>query len=338
MSTNPETLFEAFLNNHDDKEWAEIVRSLLPAIHEVDRTATEVWFYLFPLALARAFDQAEDAGELAYRLQMLGNYRLKDQVDASHRFLYGHRYWPDVKRAVSEHAASVSGPSSLDLARQIREVASAVAKRSKVEQSLLIGITSVALMTMQQVGAQSFKAAPGRISIDARHASRSPERVMQDRARDDNQGIFGFLRGEQKIFTATFDENDDSARFKIINSQHLTTAAAADKRDYASRDPRCIPGEGPIPVQCRSAACGTCWVGVIGGAEKLSEVSSLERRRMKEFGYIETDDAKPLIRLACQSQAFGAISLVIPPWNGVFGRFLRAQRDQNSEAQQGISL
>jgi len=29
-----------------------------------------------------------------------------------------------------------------------------------------------------------------------------------------------------------------------------------------------------------------------------------------------------LIRLACQAQAHGAVSIVIPPWNGQFGKYL----------------
>jgi uncharacterized 2Fe-2S/4Fe-4S cluster protein (DUF4445 family) len=64
---------------------------------------------------------------------------------------------------------------------------------------------------------------------------------------------------------------------------------------------------------------------VLAGAEKLSEVRELEWRRIKEFGYIDTDEPRPLIRLACQAQAFGNVSIVIPPWNGVFGRHIRAE-------------
>jgi hypothetical protein len=63
---------------------------------------------------------------------------------------------------------------------------------------------------------------------------------------------------------------------------------------------------------------------VLGGAEKLSPVVDRdERQRMKVFGYLESDDAKPLIRLACQAKAHGAVSIVIPPWNGIFGKFVR---------------
>jgi hypothetical protein len=44
---------------------------------------------------------------------------------------------------------------------------------------------------------------------------------------------------------------------------------------------------------------------------------------MEFFGYWENPfhqagDPKPLIRLACQSVASGSVSIVMPPWNGVW--------------------
>lgn len=43
---------------------------------------------------------------------------------------------------------------------------------------------------------------------------------------------------------------------------------------------------------------------------------------MKVFGYTDTQEPNPLVRLACQARAFGAVSIVIPPWNGMFGGFV----------------
>ena len=322
-----EQLFEAFLNRYDEDSWRAVILKLKPSIHEVDRTATEIWFYFFPPNLFRRLRAAEDAERLARRLSLAGNYILENQIDTSHRFLYGHRYWPQVKSAASELAASTGAPPSLDLANLIRRVASDVAGKIKVDESLLVGITAVALATLQQVGAGAFKSSTG---TSGKPASKSPEQMVSERAHDDGQGLLSFLRPD-KIFTITFDETDPSAKFKLINTQHLTTAAANDKREYHSSEPRCVVGEGPIPVQCRSASCGTCWVGVLGGAEKLSEVRGLEWRRMKEFGYIDTDEPQPVIRLACQAQAYGNVSIVIPPWNGVFGKFIREQEQQTEE-------
>ncbi|MEK6286246.1 MAG: 2Fe-2S iron-sulfur cluster-binding protein [Acidobacteriota bacterium] len=322
---NGEPLFEAFLNRHEDRAWREVIQRLLPSIHEVDRKATEIWFHFFPLALLRALHQAEDPGQLAKKLSLYGKYLLQEQIDSSHEFLYGHRYWPQVKAAVSTLAASTNAPASLDLATQIRNVAAGVASLLKVDAPLLTGITAVAFMTLQQTGASAFKSSPGATGA---YSAKSPEEILRERARDDKQGLLGFLRPD-KIFTVSFNETDPSANFKLINTQHVTTAAANDKRDYNSREPRCIVLEGPIPVQCRTAACGTCWVGVLGGVEKLSEVAELERRRIKEFGYIDTEEPRPLIRLACQAQAYGNVSIVIPPWNGVFGKFIGEQKTES---------
>jgi hypothetical protein len=78
-------------------------------------------------------------------------------------------------------------------------------------------------------------------------------------------------------------------------------------------------------------------VGVLGGAEKLTEVSPRERRAMQLFGYIDTDDPKPIIRLACQAQGEGAVSLVIPSWNGVFGKYLRKLKEGGEAATTGAA-
>ena len=57
-------------------------------------------------------------------------------------------------------------------------------------------------------------------------------------------------------------------------------------------------------------------------AQKSSRTSAAREKKIKEFGYVDTSEPKPLIRLACQAQALGAVSIVIPPWNGVYGKYL----------------
>jgi ferredoxin len=221
-----------------------------------------------------------------------------------------------VKSAVQNAEA----PFAEELPALVSVIATAAARRARVDREFLLGIAAAALMTYRQVGADLFAAAPGRIHLSDRARAMSPHQVMKARARDDFQGLFGFTRGQNRRWTVTFDENDPEARFTLINGQEIASAAQTDKRDYRSRDARCIPGEGPIPVECRAASCGTCWVGVLGGAEKLSPVVDRdERRRMAVFGYTDTADARPLVRLACQARAFGAVSIVIPPWNGIIG-------------------
>ncbi|MBI4469246.1 MAG: (2Fe-2S)-binding protein [Acidobacteria bacterium] len=323
MHTDGDSLFEAFLNQHDETAWNGIIADLLPDIHEVDRTATRIWFAFYPLALSQALHEVADRELLVRKLLLQGRYRLSEQIDSSHAFLFGHRYWPEIKRSVLRAVTDRNPPPSLDLAELIREVASDACGGLKVASALTLGITAVGFMTIQQAGVAGMRASPGEIRIDPRRMAMSPDQVCRARARDKSQGLFGFLRGERKEFRVTFNENDDRAGFPLINTQHLTTAAALDKRPHHTIESRCTPEEGPIPVQCRSASCGTCWVGVLGGAEKLSEVATLERDRIREFGYILTDKPKPFIRLACQAQAFGSVSVVIPPWNGVFGKLLR---------------
>ncbi len=331
MSTESLTPFEKFLNEHGAEDWQRVVADLLPHVHEVDRNATQIWFAFFPLELLQAFRDSEDPARLAQQLLMQGRWLLEDQIDTSHRFFYGHRYWTDVKRAVEELAASQDSPANLLLASQVRAVAAQLASRLKVEESLLIGITAVAFMTLRQVGSGAFAAAAGEVSVDKKYLKKSPEQVLGARARDDGQGLFSFLRTEDKRWTVVWDETRDDRRFKVMHLQEVASGAATDKRPWHELDARCTVNEGPIPVQCRSASCGTCWVGVLGGAEKLTEVAARERRKMPEMGYLDTDDPRPLIRLSCQAQATGALSIVIPPWNGFFGKYLQKRRESSDE-------
>ncbi|HYP53902.1 MAG TPA: hypothetical protein VEQ42_10210 [Pyrinomonadaceae bacterium] len=339
MSVQVTSPFEDFLRRHDEEAWQKTLEELLPGVHEVDRDATRVWFAFFPLALLRALEASDDPAALARKLLLQGRFYLKEQVDSSHTFLYGHRFWPHVKRAVVAHAAKAPEAFVAPLAAQIKETAGAVATDAKTESPLALGITAVAFMTVAQAGLEAFAATPGAVLIDGRHARRTPQEVLRERARDDSQGLFGFLRTTDKQWTVTFDENDPEARFKMFHSQEIASAAPSHPRkDWTQADPRCTAGEGPIPVQCRSASCGTCWVGVLGGAEKLSEVSERERRVVRQLGYADTDEPRPLIRLSCQAQGFGAVSVVIPPWNGVYGKYLRRLKSGEVDGETNASV
>jgi ferredoxin len=301
---------------YDAAAWQRAVATLSTEVHPIDREATAIWFAFYPLELHLTLAEAADQQAAARRLGLMGTWRLADQIDQSHRFFYAHRYWPQVKLAVQNAAP----PFAEDLAELASAIATAAARRARVDREFLLGISAAGLMTYRQVGAEAFAAAPGRIHLSDKTRALSPHQVMKRRARDDSQGLFGFARGSYRRWTVTFDEGDPEATFTVISGQEIATAAQTDKRDYRSRDPRCTPGEGPIPVECRAASCGTCWVGVLGGAEKLSPVVDRdERRRMAVFGYTESAEERPLIRLACQAKAFGAVSIVIPPWNGLIG-------------------
>lgn len=312
------TKFENFLNSFDENAWLTTLTTLLAEIHEVDRNATQIWFRFYPLELFRTLEAAENRAELIQKFVMQGDYELKNQIDSSHKFLYGHRVWKQVKDEIVKRADDFNSENP-DLANEIRNIAREVAAQIKVDESLVLGITAVGLMTLVQSGFEAFKNAEGKVYIDAAHIKKSPEKILAERAKDDSQGLLGFLKTDNKQWTIRFDENNNSAKFKAISQEEIASAAARDQsQNWVAQDARRI--EGPIPVECRSAACGTCWVGILGGQEKLSDVAPREAKQMKIFGYGQPQEAKPFLRLACQARAEGAVSIVIPPWNGVFGK------------------
>src|SRR5712671_6553715 len=169
-----ETSFETFLDQQNEEAWASALATLLRSIHEVDRTATQIWFAFYPLSLFCALKDADDRNQLVQQLLLQGDYELKDQIDTSHRFLYGHRFWPQIKRAVAAHADSFAESAQAPLPDQIFAVARATAQELKLDDSLLTGITAVAFMTVQQVGLAAFKDAPGKTNLDKKYARKSP--------------------------------------------------------------------------------------------------------------------------------------------------------------------
>ncbi|MGE3843772.1 MAG: 2Fe-2S iron-sulfur cluster-binding protein [Vicinamibacterales bacterium] len=322
MQRGRESLFEAFLRQHDDRAWAAGIERLLPRMHEVDRTALRIWSAFYPVGLNRMLRETVDRRAVARRLRLTGRYDLRDQIDTSHLFFFGHRFWNDARRAVLDFARAERAPASLDLNDLIDELSHQVAQSAHSDVGLVRGITAVALLTVQHAGVDAVRRSTGQVQASSQRLRRDPDAILRARARDDSQGLFGFLRGANRRYTVTWDERTPKATFTLINSQHITTAAQRDTRDHSPRDPRCF--DGPIPVRCRSGACGTCWVGVLAGAEKLAPLANRERLRLREFGYVAANEPYPLIRLACQAQAFGNVTLVLPPWNGVFGKSIDA--------------
>ena len=136
--SDAQNAFLSYLYQLDDADWKKVVDELQWAIHPVDSRATRIWFAFFPVKLHRALADSPDPEETARRLLLKGRYSLADQVDSSAEFMYGHRYWPDVKRAVAEYVGQtlVCPPpvqatdrlKSVPLADQIREVARKVAE------------------------------------------------------------------------------------------------------------------------------------------------------------------------------------------------------------------
>ena len=309
-------LFLGYLAQFDDAAWLRVVDRLAAAIHPVDRAATRAWFHFFPLRLQRALDASGDPAALAHYLRLEGRWRLEAHRETSHWFLFGHRYWADVRAAIGRAAEEGCAPGSLDLAAQVQATAREVAERLRIDASWLVGITAVGLRTLQQVGLPEIELP----AVDTFRLIGAPETDpdrITARRRHRPGGLLQWLKRGPETWPVTFDERPPPRSFPLVHSQHLTTAAALDARDYRTEDQRC--SEGPIPVQCRSCSCGTCWVGVVEGADLLSPVDAKEHATISALGYLDTEDPKPIVRLACMAQAHGPITLVIPPWNGQIG-------------------
>src|ERR1041385_4406093 len=100
-NSQSDSLYQS-LCRFDAADWRQAIATLAPAIHEIDRNATLIWFAFYPLDLHRAFEETSDPDALARTLRLMGRWRLADAVDSSHAFLYGHRYWPQVKLAIEK--------------------------------------------------------------------------------------------------------------------------------------------------------------------------------------------------------------------------------------------
>ena len=265
-----------------------MLRKLWPEMPEDQRAATRIWFSFYPLLL----ENLPGPNEKAFRdfFQVKGSFRLAESVDTSHSFHGRHAEWPKVKAMLRTLLPGAT------LEATIRAV------------GVDLGLAAIALMTLRQVGEEAFFATSGEVVAPAPVKDSWLRRWTAKR------------HGPRIIF----DRHDREGWFPIIPSQEITTAAEQDKRPYQHRDPRCVDGMGPIPVDCKSGSCGTCWVGVLEGNEQLGPVTEYERKRMEYFGYWDCgfedkQDERPLIRLACQTQAFGTATIVIPPWCGVWG-------------------
>jgi ferredoxin len=319
------TKFEDYLNKFNERDWLAAIETLLPAMHAVDRNAVQIWFRFYPLELFRYLQTAEDRESAIQKFVLQGDFDLKNQINSSHHFLYGHRFWTETKTEIENRAASFNGESA-DLKTAIEEIAQSVAAKVKADKSLTTGTAAVGLMTLVQVGLEAFKNAKGALEKPKGLMAKSPDQIVKERLRDDSQGMFGFLKTVDKKFTVVYDETASDGNFPIINDEEIATGSARNQtKNWKEADERCW--EGVVPVECRSAACGTCWVGILGGEEKLSPVSRLERKQMKVFGYNQPETEKPFLRLACQARTFGNATIVIPPWNGVFGKKIYGVED-----------
>ncbi|MEP6789198.1 MAG: hypothetical protein ABJB40_12245 [Acidobacteriota bacterium] len=315
-----------YLNTFTEAGWLAAVDELLPCIHEVDREAVQIWFRFYPLDLMRYIASADDREEALRGFALQGDFELKDQIDTSHHFLYGHRHWKVIKAAI-EAESVVFKDETPTLLEEIKAIGMLVAEKLKIERQMVNAMAAIGLATLNQVGIDAFKAASGETKKPTGIKAKSPNAVIAERAKDDSQGIFGFLKTVDKKYSVKYANGRVEGKFDVMNDQDIANASANDRsQNWKNEDDRCWGGV--VPVECLSASCGTCWVGVLGGREKLSEVSPRETRSMKVFGYNQPEGEKPFLRLACQSKAFGNATIVIPPWNGVFGKKVRGNVEE----------
>ena len=320
------TNLETYLSKVNEADWLAAVEELLPCIHEVDRNAVQIWFRFHPLDLMRFVAEAEDREETLRGFALQGDFELKDQIDSSHHFLYGHRYWKLIKAAI-EAEAVVFKDEPQTLVEEIKVIGILVAEKLSIERQMVNAMAAIGLATLNQVGLEAFKAASGETAKPTGIMSKSPNAVIAERAKDDSQGIFGFLKTVDKKYSVKYANGRVEGKFDVMNDQDIANASANDRsQNWKNDDDRCW--EGVVPVECLSASCGTCWVGVLGGQEKLSAVSPREKRSMKVFGYNQPEEEKPFLRLSCQAKAFGNATIVIPPWNGVFGKKVRGNVEE----------
>ena len=186
------------LESHTEADWLAALESLLPSIHEVDRNAVQIWFRFYPLDLVRFLESSDDVEQAIKGISLAGDFGVLDKIDSSHRFLYGHRFWPQVKLAVQARAESAE-PFS-DLTSEISNIAKTVAKEAKSNESLTTAIAAVGLATLVQAGYDDLKAAPGVAQKPSGIMTKSPDAIVAERAKDDSQGVFGFLKTVNKEF------------------------------------------------------------------------------------------------------------------------------------------
>src|SRR5688572_26117364 len=125
------------LCRYDSASWRTAIDTLLGEIHPIDRNATRIWFAFFPLDLHLAVNESDDPAAAARKLGLMGRWRLADQIDASHRFLFAHRYWTQIKSAITAY----TGPQ-LELAPLVSAIAEAAARTARVDREFLLGISA----------------------------------------------------------------------------------------------------------------------------------------------------------------------------------------------------
>jgi ferredoxin len=259
--------FVDHLSGYGPGDWANAIESLTPKIHPIDLNATRVWFPFFP-----------------------GGPN-PDQVETSHTFLYGHRFWPQVKRAILAAAKEAQWPAVLpDLISSIAEHAT---RTTQVDRDQLLGITAASLLSLRRAGLDVISASSSVVQLPPWSHVRSIRQVRRARA-SQRWRLFGALFGTR--------------RFRVRYSE-ASPDASCDVGDGAS-----IGSALPAALQTCGASCsGACTIGVLGGAEYLSPMAASEAQQLQAAGQVVVKGVggDPLIRLACHARPHGDVSIVL---------------------------
>ena len=263
--------FVEHLSRYAPADWAGAVDTLAAAIHPIDRDATRVWCAFFPAG--------PPAGD----------------IDTSHLFLYGHRYWPQVKRAILAAAEDTSWPAVLP--DVIAGIADRATRTTQVDRDQLLGITTASLVTLGYAGMDAFTVSAGTVQLPRRVHVKSIRQIRRARAgRGQIRRMLASLAGRRR-FRMTFSEASPAASFDVVEGETITSGMPAGMR------------------ACASPCSGACVIGVLAGTENLSPLEAQEESLLKAsaWGHPASVDGRPLIRLACHARPSGDVSFVIRP-------------------------
>ncbi len=261
--------FVDHLSRYAPGDWASAVETLAPEIHPIDLSATRVWFAFFPRGPR------------------------PEAIESSHRFLYGHRYWPQVKRAILTAAKDASW--SAILPELLERLADHATRTTQVDRDQLLGITAASLLTLRYVGLDAFAESAGTVQLPNRAHVRSIRQVRRARERQ-RWHLFGSMFGKLR-FRMTYNEASPDGSFDVIEGGTIASGMPSGMR------------------QCGSTCSGACVIGVLAGAQYLSPIDVDEAARLESSGYAQSMSAEghPIMRLACYARPGGEVSFVMRP-------------------------
>ena len=311
------------LSRYSPADWAAAVDTLSASVHPIDQNATRIWFAFFPLKPAsRAGSRggrAEREAAVVQTLRLMGRWRLVDQIDSSHAFLFAHRYWPQVKSAVTSFDQSITEATPLRGGRHVGRGGRGAhrARRSRDAR--------------RDVRGGAHDAPPGRTGRahgGARTDSSGGCRARAVAASGHEAAGARRLAGSVRLPARPHEALDGDVRRERFGREVRRHQRPGDRDGGADRqaglsrsrsalhagrgtDSRRVPRRVMRHVLGRRAR---------RRRQALAGRRSRRAASVQMFGYLDSQEPKPLIRLACQAKAHGAVSIVIPPWNGFLSK------------------